>query len=57
MMKKLVYFLGGFSGFMTALTFLFYHHHIAGAKWIDTIALISLALFFPLLAYYKYKND
>jgi len=31
-MKKLLYFLGGFSGFMTALTFLFYHHHIAGAK-------------------------
>jgi hypothetical protein len=56
-MKKLVYFLGGFSGFMTALTFLFYLHKTPGAKWIDTIALISLGIFFSLLAYYKYKND
>lgn len=56
-MKKLVYFLGGFSGFTTALTFLFYHNHLAGAKVIDTISLIAWSLFFPLLAYYKYKND
>ena len=56
-MKKLVYFLGGFSGLTTALTFFFYHAHLQGANILDGIALISLALFFPLLAYYKYKND
>ncbi|MBC8267054.1 MAG: hypothetical protein H8E84_08830 [Flavobacteriales bacterium] len=56
-MKKLVYFLGGFSGLTTSLTFLFYHNHLQGAKWIDTISLISWGLFLPLLAYYKYKND
>ncbi len=56
-MKKLVYFLGGFSGFMTAVTFFSYHAHLPGAKWLDGITLILLALFFPLLAYYKFKND
>ncbi|MGY8951495.1 MAG: hypothetical protein ACKVJW_06900 [Flavobacteriales bacterium] len=56
-MKKLVYFLGGFSGLTTALTFFFYHSHLEGSNTLYGIALISLSLFFPLLAYYKYKND
>ena len=56
-MRKAVYFLGGFSGLTTALTFLFYHARLSGANILDGIALISLSLFFPLLAYYKYKND
>ena len=45
-MKKLIYFLGGFSGFMTVLTFLSYLHKKLGSKWIDTIALISLVILF-----------
>ncbi len=56
-MKKLVYFLGGFSGFIVPLFWLFKIMHWPGAKWIDVLSLISLALFFPLLAYYKFKND
>ncbi len=56
-MKKAVYFLGGFSGFIATITFIFYILHIPGAKWLDIISLISLSIFFPLLAYYKYKND
>ena len=45
-MKKMVYFLAGFSGLMTSLTFLFYLHKKPGSKWIETIALISLGIFF-----------
>jgi|TARA_B110000858_G_C17773305_1_gene460836 hypothetical protein len=56
-MKKLVYFFGGFSGFMLALTYLFYQAHLQGANVLNGITLISIALFAPLLAYYKYKND
>jgi len=50
MMKKLVYFLGGFSGLTTALTFFFYHAHLPGANILDGIALISLALFFSFIS-------
>jgi len=42
-MRKVVYLLAGFSGFTTALTFLFYHTHLSGANILDGIALISLS--------------
>jgi len=56
-MRKALFVLGGFCGFISPITFLFYLYHLPGAKVLDTIALSSLALFFPMLAYYLYKKQ
>ena len=56
-MKKLVYTLGGFAGFMLPTTYLFYRLSLAGARSVDLISLLSLMAFFPLLAYYLYHKD
>jgi hypothetical protein len=55
-MRKVLFTLGGFCGFITPVTFLFYLYHLPGAKVLDAIALSSLALFFPMLAFYCYKK-
>jgi hypothetical protein len=56
-MRKALFVLGGFCGFISPITFLFYLYHLPGAKVLDTVALSSLALFFPMLAYYWYKKQ
>jgi len=39
------------------MPFNFSLYHIPGARVLDAISLSSLALFFPILAYYWYKKQ